>query len=62
MVVVTAYITRSFDVDAEFHTFQSLKILHFALVAKRIYSQLSLSRLRLSRINAYLEEKIMSLF
>ena len=29
---------------------------------ERNYSQLSLSRLRLSRITAYLEEKILSLF
>ena len=32
------------------------------LLPKYIYSRLSLSRLRLSRITAYLEEKIYSLF
>ena len=31
-------------------------------LSKRMYSQLPLSRLRLSRISAYLEEKIWSLF
>ena len=40
---------------------EHLKLKSFAFLCKIMYSQLSLSRLRLSRITAYLEEKIWSL-